>query len=200
MDLGHNILQTGPFGYWNIYRQLCIGAKLAETPYVSLAEDDVLYPPHHFSAFRPPADSVSYNRARWSLFTWDPIYCLRQRVCNCTLIAPRALLIEALEERMAKHPDGDSLPDTHVGEVGRPRVDQRLRVKSRKSVEWWSTAPVVQLNHSSGIDVRQNQQRKEHGQLRAHDVPYWGKAVDIAAKYLGRPVEVPKKHKEKTLQ
>jgi len=199
MDLGHNISQPGPYGYWNIYRQLCVGAKLAKTPYVAMAEDDVLYPPHHFSAFRPPIDAVSYNRARWSLFTWDPIYCLRQRVCNCTLIAPRELLIEAIEERMAKHPDGDSLPNRQVGEVGRDKVARWLGVKSYKSVEWWSTASVVQLNHPTGIDRRQNQQHKEHGQLRAHDVPYWGKAVDVAAKYFGRPVAVPDKHKEKIL-
>jgi hypothetical protein len=50
-------------------------------------------------------------------------------------------------------------------------------------VEWWSTVPVIQLNHPGGIDPAQQRKRKRHGQLKAHEIPYWGKAVDIAAKY-----------------
>jgi hypothetical protein len=196
MDLGASLLDPGPFGYWNIYRQLCRGAKLADTPYVAMAEDDVLYPPHHYDGPRPPADAVSYNRSRWSLFTWDAIYCLRRRISNCTLIAPRKLLIEALEERLARHPEGDSYPNQHVGEVGRGSVEQRLGVTNRKMVEWWSTVPVVQLNHPGGNDERQQEQHKAHGEIRAHDIPYWGKAREIAARYLGKPPHVDPLHGE----
>ena len=200
MELGRPnteyLIQEGPYGYWNIYRQLCRGAKLAETKFVATAEDDVLYPPHHFREFRPPDNAVSYNRARWSLFTWDAIYCLRQRICNCTLIAPRELLIEALEERMAKNPDGDAYLDQHVGEVGRPFVDRRLGVTRRKSVEWWSTVPVVQLCHPTGSEAASRNSFKRHGQLKAHDIPYWGSSKTIASEYLGRPAVVDKKHCE----
>lgn len=199
IELGHNIIQTEPFGYWNIYRQLCRGATIADTQYVAVAEDDCLYPPHHFESFRPPDDAVSYNRARWSLFVWDPIYCLRQRVCNCSLIAPRQLVIDAIQERMEKHPDGDSLPRTRVGEIGRYRVEKLLGVTHRRAVEWYSTAPLVQLNHDDGIDPAQRVRRKMHGQLRAHDIPYWGKAVDIASVYLGHKTRVPRQHREKTV-
>jgi hypothetical protein len=169
---------------------------MAETEYVATAEDDALYHRLHYDSFRPPSDAVSYNRSRWSLFTWDAIYCLRQRISNCTLIAPRKLLIEALEERLTKHPKGDSYPNEHVGEVGRSSVEKRLGVTSRKLVEWWSHVPVIHLNHPGGHDERQKDRWKSHGELRAHDIPYWGRATDIASEYLGAPAPVDSKHKE----
>ena len=64
----------------------------------------------------------------------------------------------------------------------------------RKAVEWWSTVPVIHLNHPGGTDERQSSKWKSHGQLRAHDIPYFGKATDIAAEYLGKPAHVDKAH------
>ena len=183
MDLGENYLDTDKHGYWNIYRQLLRGAKLATTKYVATVEDDTLYSREHFKEFRPKDDEVSYNHSRWSLFSWDAVFCLRQRISNCSLIAPRELLIEALDERMAKHPDGDNLPNPHIGEVGRHSIELRLKVTRRKKVEWWSTTPVIQLNHPDGIDGCQQKKRKAHGQLKANEIPYWGKATDIVRIY-----------------
>ena len=183
MDFGENYVESGHHCYWNIYRQLCFGAKKAKTKYVAMIEDDTLYSRQHFTEFRPQDDEVSYNHARWSLFAWDAIYCLRQRISNCSLIAPRELIIEAIEERMAKHPDGDNMPNTHVGEVGRRSIELRMRVTRRKKVEWWSTTPVIQLNHQDGIDGTQRKHWKKHGQLKAVDIPFWGKATEIAKVY-----------------
>lgn len=172
--------------YWNIYRQLRIGAEAATTAYVAMAEDDVLYTREHFSEFRPPADAVSYNRSRWSLFAWerDPIYCLRNRVSNCSLIAPRYYLLDALWERERRWPNGYA-NDSVVGEVGREAIERTLGVSGRNAIEWWSTAPLVQLNHPSGTDERQRERWKKHGQLKAIEIPVWGKAkaiVDIYAR------------------
>jgi hypothetical protein len=186
MLLGTNYVENDTPGYWNIYRQLCFAAKKAATPFVAMVEDDTLYPCEHFTEYRPEPHAVSYNRARWSLFSWEknPIYCLRQRISNCSLIAPRELLIEAIDERLMKHPDGDSLPDQYVGEVGRHDVEKRLGVTLHIAEEWWSTVPVVQLNHANGIDNRQRKKWKKHGQLKAIDIPYWGKAKEISKHYV----------------
>lgn len=189
LSLGTNLLDTEPKSYWNIYMQLLRAAELATTPFVAMAEDDTLYTPEHFSDFRPPLDSVSYDHARWSLFTWDTIYCMRQRLSNCSLIAPRLLLIEALRERAAKWPDG--CPDSLTGEVGRDKVDRRLGVSLRKCIEWYCHNPIVQLNHPTGTDVGSHTRSdgrhmvKKHGQMKAYDIPYWGKATDIIARYNG---------------
>lgn len=181
MALGHNVVENNPQSYWNIYTQMLHGAKLADTEFVAMAEDDVLYSNEHFREFRPPMDTVSYNRSRWSLFAWDPMYCLRQRISNCSLIAPRKLLIDALEERAEKHPNGAS--DNITGEVGRWKVSRWLGVSETKSVEWWSTTAIVQLNHPGGSDARQASKWKKHGQLKATDIPHWGKATEVVKNY-----------------
>lgn len=187
LSLGTNLIDSEPKSYWNEYMQLLRAAKLATTPFVAMAEDDTLYTKQHFYEFRPPMDAVSYDRSRWSLFTWDPLYCLRQRISNCSLVASREYLIDALEERQRtwSSPPDDKL----LGEVGRSNVDSRLKVSRRNMVEFYSRGPIVQLNHPAGTDKgdygRQGGVRmiKRHGQIQAYDIPYWGKAIDIAKEY-----------------
>jgi hypothetical protein len=180
MSFGTNLLDEEPEkSYWNIYRQMLRAAKAAKTPFVAMAEDDTLYCKHHFSQFRPKPDQVSYNRSRWSLFCWDPIYCLRQRVSNCSMIAPRELLIEALQEREDKYPNGHD----YAGEVGRPIVERNLGVTRRNAKDWYSTVPIIQLNHPDGIDDTQQRRWKKHGQIKAIEIPFWGRADEIAEVY-----------------
>lgn len=183
MDLGINMVENRPRSYYNIYMSLLDGALAATTPYVAMAEDDTLYTKTHFVEYRPPLDSVAYDRSRWSLFVWEkkPFYCLRQRLSNCSLIAPRELVIEALEERKAKYPQG--IPDSHCGEIGRHDLEKRLKLTRRNCCEWWSFGPIVQLNHPTGTDETQRVQWKKHGQIRAYDIPYWGKASEIIKNY-----------------
>jgi len=182
-NLGINLLDEEPRNLWNIYVQMLRASKLAKTKYVSMVEDDTLYSREHFMEFRPKDNEVSYNRSRWSLFSWDPapIYCMRQRVSNCSLIAPRDYLMDALEERVAKHPNGM----TYAGEVGRRKVDGRIGVSQRNMIEWYSTVPIIQLNHRTGSDAGGGPGRtKRHGQIKAFSIPYWGKAKEIV-KYYG---------------
>jgi len=181
LDLGMNMLDTDKKCYFNIYMQMLKAALLVETPYVAMAEDDVLYSKEHFVEFRPKETEVSYNKSRWSLFSWDPVYCLRQRISNCSLIAPTKLLIEALTERRAANPDG--APDNISGEIGRPRIDRALHATPRNKTEWFSTTPVIQLNHQNGTDDFAKRKWKKHGQLKAYNIPYWGKAKDIVKIY-----------------
>jgi len=191
LALGHNLHDDGQKSYWNIYMQMLRAAKIAQTEFVAMAEDDVLYTPEHFHDFRPPADAVSYDRSRWSLFAWenDPIFCLRQRISNCSLIAPRDLLIEALEERREKHPRG--IPNADCGEVGRQKLERKLGLTERNSVEWWCKNPIVQLNHLTGTDTGDYPNMlgdgrhfyKKHGEIKAVEIPYWGAARDIVRRY-----------------
>ena len=163
-----------------IYRRMLEGAKQATTPFVATVEDDVLYPPEHFE-FRPELDTFAYNQNRWALFTWGvPTYNWRNRKSNCSLIAPRELLIEALEERFAKNPNGWSW----VGELGRANVEKKLGVTHRKSVEWYSDVSIIQINHDNSSEDRQGRHRKELGPMRAYDFPYWGRAKDLIKKYI----------------
>jgi hypothetical protein len=187
MQLGVNLLDVEPQSFWNIYMQMLRAAKIAVTPFVAIAEDDVLYTREHFTEFRPSMDKVSYDRSRWSLFTWAPMYSLRQRISNCSLIAPRELLIEALTERTKKHPNG--CPDRMTGEVGRGIVERGLGVTVREMVEWYCSNPIIHLNHPTGSDkgdygvINGKHMIKKHAQIKAIDIPYWGKAEDIVRRY-----------------
>lgn len=168
-------------GYEFIYRRMLEGAKQASTPFVAVIEDDVLYPIEHFD-YRPKMDEFAYNQHRWALLAWNPtMYSWRNRKSNCSLIAPRELMIEALEERFAKHPNG-ILPE-HCGELGRKNVERWLGVSPRKSVEWYSKIGLVQINHDDASEDRQKRHRKDFGPVKAYDIPRWGRAEELIKHY-----------------
>lgn len=184
---GTHLIQEGPFCAWNVYRQLLRGALIADTKYVAVAEDDTLYTRRHFSDFRPPDDAVAYDMSRWSVFSWkgdQAFYSAIRKHGNFTMIGPRQLVIDALEERERKYPHGHD--DRGVGEIGRPEVERHLGVTRRKLVEWWCIEPMVNLCHPQGLSptyVDTPKLERKPGELKAWDIPIWGKASDIAAVY-----------------
>jgi len=183
LDWGINLLDTEPKTMSNIYFQMLQGAKLATTDYVAVAEDDTLYPHEHFHSFRPPSDTFAYNKNRLGLFTWGkPTYFWKDRQSNSTLIAPRSLLAEALEERYAKYPDGT--PDKITGELGRKMVDSNLGVTQRKSIWFETEVSVLRLDHNFGIDTLAKSHRKGLGICQSYDIPFWGRAEDMVKKFI----------------
>ncbi len=177
LDWGINLLDEELYHISNIYFQLLRGAKLAKTKYIAVAEDDTLYPKEHF-AYRPPEDAFAYNQNRFGLFTWGkPTYFWKDRISNSTLIASRKLVIEALEERFAKYPNGT--PTGFTGEMGRNNVEDKLGITRRKAIWFATEASVVRIDHEKGVDKLSQSHRKGMGILRAYDIPYWGRADDI---------------------
>jgi hypothetical protein len=174
LDFGQNILQVGPWCASTIYSEMLRAAKVAVTPFVAVAEDDTLYPREHFT-WRPPAGAFLYDQNRFSLFTWgEPLYNWRNRRSNSTLIAYRSLLVDALEERFQKWPNGT--PEAQTGEIGRPMVERNLGLTPQTAVEVFSTVSTINIGHSYGTNDRERRQRKSHGPIRAYDIPHWGRA------------------------
>lgn len=181
MDFGINLIQTEPESSSNIYWQMLKAGKIAKTPYIAIVEDDVLYNKEHFK-FRPELDTFAYNMSRWSLFTWgEPTYSYKQRIGNFSLIAPRKLMIEALEERFAKYPYGT--PDDKTGELGKPRTEKRLGITRRKLLEFNTVDPIIQFSHDFGTEEIQRTHKKRRGWIRAYDIPYWGSAKLLQEKF-----------------
>lgn len=182
MDLGINVLQDKPRSLSNIYWQLLRGAKMADTEYIAVVEDDTLYPKEHFLQ-RPKKHCIGYNMNHWSLFTWitehhpEPIYSWRNRYGNYSMLSSRELVIEALEERFAKYPDGT--PDKITGELGRRMVEHNLGVRELPVQEFETTVSLVNFNHAYASDDLQRRQRKNLGEIRAYDIPHWGRAEDL---------------------
>ena len=183
IDFGDiNTIDDKPKSLSNIYWQMLQAAKMADTPFVAMAEDDTCYHREHFTSFRPDMDTFAYDQNRFALFTWGkPMYSWRNRKSNCSLVAPRELLIEALEERFKKWPEGT--PDGITGEVGRPMVEKNMGITIRKSVEYFSKVSLIQFNHDFSSEERQRTHRKSYGPIRAYDIPHWGKAEDLVTKF-----------------
>lgn len=181
MDWGINILDTKEKTVSNIYYQMLVGALKATTKYVAIVEDDTLYPREHFD-FRPPDDTFAYNLNRFNLFTWStPTYFWKDRFSNATLVSPRLLMVEALEERFKKYPDGTPIGTT--GELGRRMVEKNLGLSRYNVMKFETYYSVVRIDHDFGIDTLSKSHRKGRGPLKAFDIPYWGKAKDLVANF-----------------
>lgn len=186
MSLGFNVLQDKPRSLSNIYYQLLRGAKLAKTDYIAVVEADTLYPKEHFLQ-RPNKNRIGYNMNHWSLFTWitdyhkKPIYSWRNRRGNYSMLSYRQLVIDALEERFAKFPDGT--PDRITGEIGRPMVEHNMGITVRPVEEFETAVSIINFNHSNASDDLQQRQRKSLGEIRALDIPFWGKAEDLVKQF-----------------
>lgn len=186
MDFGINIIQNEPASAVNIYWQTLKAAKIATTPYIAIAEDDTLYPKEHFYSFRPPLDTFAYNNTRWGMLTWSPLhiyYLAHKFTSHMTLIAPRELAIEALEERFKKYPAIDSTVKNAGGELGKEWVEKHLEVTPRKIVEFYTENPVLFFQHVNCIDPLNRNCKKRMTKIRAFDLPYWGKAEEMIKKF-----------------
>lgn len=189
IELGENIC-VGDIGYSyiNIYKQMLIGAKAVKTKYLAIAEDDCLYSKEHFTAFRPKDDEVAYDMSKWSLYTWSepPIYSIKNRRTNTTLIAPTALLIEALEERFKKYPNDADIPLKYFGEIG--RYEKALGVTVRNVVEYTASVPTIVFSHEKAIGFDYLGTRKALGSIKAYDIPYWGTAKQVKERIYGTKI------------
>lgn len=192
MDFGHNIVVGEKDGldsgrsHLNIYRQILIGCKQAKTKYVAMAEDDILYSFAHFHTYTPKRSRFAYDMQKLSLFTWTdpPMYSFRtkRKVVN-QLIAPRDLLIEALEERFARIPtlleQGMDLPEI-LSKWGDPgRYESLLGITPRETEEFYSQTPSIVFSHEHAYGYLNHSNKKRLGDVRMYDIPEWGKASDV---------------------
>jgi hypothetical protein len=176
IDFGENIC-VGEIGssIKNVFKQILIGAKAAKTEYIATVEDDTIYNSSHFE-YRCP-DKFAFNMHKWSIFTWSDRYSYKPRHVNLAMIAPRQLLIDALEERFAKL----DTKDKYWGELG--RHENHLGVTIQPTIEFVSKAPILTFNHPEGLGYIAQNTRKRQGILQAYDIPVWGKVADVMKLY-----------------
>lgn len=177
LDWGVNIIQDRPPSSANIYYQMLRASKMAETEFVGIAEDDVLYPYEHFHSYRPEGGVFAYNCVRWQLHSWTNVFYLRKNISNYSLIAPRKALITALEERFNKYPMG--LGEGQFGELGRRDSERKMGVTPQPTVEFSTTVGLMCLMHPFGLDLYEQKKVKRMGNIRALEIPHWGKPEDI---------------------
>lgn len=173
----------------NIYRQILIGCKAAKTKYVAMAEDDILYSYEHFHSpeYLPLEDTFMYDMNKLSLFTWTnpPLFSYRHnRMVVNQLIAPRQMLIDAMEERFKRLEElltkGKKEEDI-IKVWGDPgRYENQLGVTIRKTDNFMCTCPSIVFTHEFAYGYQFNHgKRKRLGDLRIIEVPYWGRAEEV---------------------
>lgn len=192
MNFGENIC-VGDIGrsHLNIYKQILIGCKAAKTKYVAMAEDDILYSFAHFHTMVPNNNIFLYDLAKLSIFTWSkpPMFSFRTRrkVVN-QLIAPREMLIEALEERFARADvlraqgmeEGKIL--SNWGDPG--RYENLLGVSPRELRGEYFGVPSIVFTHPKAYGYEFNHgKRKRLGDIRIIEEANWGRAEDILQLY-----------------
>lgn len=191
IDFGENYY-IGDVGrsHLNLYYQILTGAKMAKTKYVAMAEDDILYSYEHFHTYLPEKDKFAYNMSRWSIYTWSkpPIFSFKaNRMVVNSLIAKRDMLVEALEERFERLnillKEGKKEEDIiHTwGDPG--RYEKLLGVTERETEEFWSVDPNVVFSHPEAFGYGVLGSRKKLGDLRAFEIPHWGRAEHIVKLY-----------------
>lgn len=175
LDWGLNILQTAEPSILNIYKQVLIGAELATTPYIAIAEDDCLYHKEHFQ-YRPPDDTFGYDGNRWGLLTWDePTYYWKDRISNAALIAPRELVIKSLRERFLRYPNNE------ITELGN---EKGTKLDRQKFVNFYPSIGMVFFSHIDALDRLEQTKKKRMGMVRAYDIPYWRKSKELVKKFI----------------
>lgn len=181
--LNERNIDIGKIGrsHLNIYRQLLVGAHMAETPYVATAEDDILYSHSHFRTHRPPLNRFAYDLNRWGINTWvkPPVFGYRARPVVNQLIAPTELLIDSLEERFAKFKDvpDDQVPISFWGDPG--RYEKQLGVTVREFECFAAPEPSIVFSHEEAFGFLNHGKRKSVGEFPRTELPVWGSAEKI---------------------
>jgi hypothetical protein len=197
INLGQNIC-VGEIGrsHLNIYRQILAGAKAAKTNWVAMAEDDILYSFEHFNGLpyvKPEylnGEYFLYDMNKISIFTWSqpPIFSFRpQRMVVNSLIAPRQMLVDAMEERFKRYEELKKIwPEERIwkywGDPG--RYEDCLGVTVRPTYQYYSWNPSIVFSHEYAYGYEFNQgKRKKLGSLRIVELDKWGRAEDIMKLY-----------------
>jgi hypothetical protein len=179
-----NIVVDLPRHHLSIYRQALIGAKAAETKYIALAEDDVLYSPGHFRCRPQNTMKFAYNMNFWNITTWsEPMFTqkLGGRRNLGQLICDRELFIIAMEERFAKYPEGS---DVNLSNWAEPsKYENHLGVSVQGWEAFTTNPPNIMFSHETALSFGGLGTRKRLGEIRANDIPYWGEANKIRGFY-----------------
>lgn len=91
------------------------------------------------------------------------------------MIASRELVIKALENRF-KHQENGEMPGRLLHELGER---QSMDCDLVKAKGFYTEVGVVSFYHEGSIDKANQRRIKKAWPVRAYDIPYWGRAVDI---------------------
>jgi len=179
LDFGMNI-EVGNIGksYYNCYKQILIGAKLVNTKYVAMCEDDTLYTLEHF-AHRPSNERVfSYNKNMW--YCEETEYWTKGWTGMLSCIVGTDYLIETLTPRFLKYPTEPQYSKDRIS-----RVFQEPGRFDKANTEYWeSKVPLVTFNYFNAMGGKAKS--VAHPPRNALVLQHWGDCWELKKKYWGR--------------
>lgn len=183
IEFGQNLVFSNPRSHINMYRKLLVGAKTAKTKYIAFAEDDTLYVKEHFQ-YRPTFETFAYNISFWGIYTWSdpPIFSYKGRRNMSGLICERELFIMAMEERFAVWTDEKKIDNAIWAEPG--KYEAQLGVTIRQTEEFYTNPANVMFSHEKGLSFHTIGNKKRLGELRAIEIPHWGRADKVIQFYV----------------
>jgi hypothetical protein len=180
MDLGRNIC-VGDIGrsHLNIYRQALIGAKAAETPYIALAEDDILYSKSHFEIRPSSMEVFNYDINEWRIYSWTipPLFSHKGNICVHQLISARDYFVDAMETRFRNNPDESKINLGNWKDPG--RHDHLVGDKNRNIERSFASQSSIVFSHEDAFGYLNMGKRKGHGPKQCQYIEGWGRAEDI---------------------
>lgn len=175
VDLGPNatnlvIGDVGASGY-NFCRQLQMACKAAKTKYVIEAESDCLYPEEYFQ-FRPERDDTVYRNSNLYVLKYKQGF-FKKRSSTFAQVSNREFLLNRLNFLFSD----PKLPQWNLEMFSFPK---EIGLKFLDSYEYFTTKnPCISFKTGKGMRLHTVTKDEE-----LQEIPYWGKAKDIRAKYL----------------
>jgi len=173
IDFGANTVigDVGVSGF-NMFRQVQIACKAAETRFVISAEADCLYPPDYFQ-FIPPRDDACYrNKNLYVMGQHRTYFYKKEEGATHAQIVGREFYLDRLNELFY------NAPLWSVEERNFPK--ERWRKEDVfDEIEYWETEnPVVQIKTSQSMRHYTCSDRIER-----NIIPYWGDGKEFRRTY-----------------
>jgi hypothetical protein len=164
IDFGENIC-LGDIGAKeeNILKQLIIGAKSADTKFITIGESDFLYPKEFFE-FVPPRDDTFYYPEHAYIFWVHHSKFYRKNFREMLSVTNREYFVETLETILYGYDGG------HISKKIRDIVKQDT---------FWTDIPLLTFKTKQGLHWKSPFSRHDW----KRELPQWGTADQLREKY-----------------
>lgn len=171
----------GVSGY-NFFRQVLIGCLASDADYVISAEADTVYPPDYFQFTPPRLDACYRNSNLYVMGDHRDYWFRKEEGATHSQIVGRKFYIKTLVDLF------DGGPEWSETEFNFPK-ERHKKADVFDHIEYWQTEnPVFQIKTHRSMRYYTNSDR-----IPVHELPYWGKGVDIRNNYLNGVAEVYEK-------
>lgn len=174
IDFGKNIC-VGDVGTsnLNVFRQIQIGVRTAETKFICLAEADYLHPKEYFE-YEPEVDDIFYCAMPiYVLFMHrgkQKIFSAKKRYCEGAIIVGKDFLLKCLDAML----EGQPMWMDSKTEIPLPYL-----FKLGKTKTFFTTIPLVTFKTDSQLHRRVSHRINS----KTRELPHWGTVNELIRKY-----------------